>query len=850
MTLPSGSRLGPYEILTPLGAGGMGEVYRARDARLARDVAIKVLPDSLSSDPGRLRRFEQEARAASVLNHPNILTIFDVGESDRTPFVVSELLEGQTLREVLSGGPLPRRRALEHAIGVAHGLAAAHEKGIVHRDLKPENLFITRDGRVKILDFGLAKLTRPEREDLSSDGHATRTEETQPGTILGTVAYMSPEQVRGKAADHRSDLFALGAILYEMLTGRRAFSGETSADSIGAILRGDPLEQPGTAPLPPGVESVVRHCLEKNPEERFQSARDLAFALEASATASSGTVLGSVLPRGRRRIGRALALLGAALAGAALIWFLARPRPPEPSFERLTFRRGRVVQARFAPDARTVIYNAAWEGGPMEIHSTRAGSREAQRFPLAPARLFGVSSAGELAVGVGPEGRTLARISLAGGSPRELLEEVTYADWSADGKTLAVVRELPGRTRIEFPIGRVQYETAGGIGHLRVSPRGDAIAFFDHPVRGDSSGSLALAGVDGRIRKLSEGWRILGGLAWASGGKEIWFSGAREGPRAIFAVDLSGAERTVLKMPGRLTLVDVSPEGAALLTRDTARVELFGKPPDDDRERSLSWLDWSFLREMTPDGRSLLFNESGEGGGPEYATYLARWDGAPPVRLGSGTGMAISPDGRWVLNRARSAEGPLSLLSTGAGVARTLPTGGIRPQRAGFFPDGSRIYIAGAPPEGASRIYVASLAEGRLVPVTGEGVRAGVRAVAPDNASILAQDAEGRFWLYPTQPGTGPPRAVPGFTASENEQPIGWTGDGRALYVYQRFRLPAGVFRLDVATGVRTLWKEIAPPDRAGVESIWSLDVTPDGRAYAYSFGRTLSDLYLAEGLD
>jgi Tol biopolymer transport system component len=828
----------------------MGDVYRARDPRLAREVAIKVLPDSISSDPGRLRRFAQEARATSSLNHPNILTIFDVGESDRTPFVVSELLDGQTLREILSGGPLPRRRALEHAVGVAHGLAAAHEKGIVHRDLKPENLFVTRDGRVKILDFGLAKLTRPEREDVSGDGRATRTEETQPGTVLGTVAYMSPEQVRGKPADHRSDLFALGAILYEMLAGRRAFAGETAADSIGAILREDPLDRPGTAaPLPPSLESVVRHCLEKNPEERFQSARDLAFALEAATTHSSATGTWPSLSRPVGRIGRAVPLLVAALAGAALIWWLGRSRPPEPSFERLTFRRGRVVSARFAPDSRTVIYNATWEGGPLEIHSTRVGSRETQRFPLAPAGLFDVSSSGELAVGIGPERRRLARISLAGGSPRELLEDVTYACWSPDGKALAVTREMPGRTRLEYPIGRLRYETTGGLSHIRVSPDGESVAFFDHPVRGDSSGSLAL--VDGRntVRRLSEGWRILGGLAWAPGGKEIWFSGARDGPRSIFAVDRAGRERTVLKTPGRVTLVDVSPDGTALMTGDTARVELFGKPPEGEAERSLSWLDWSFLREIAPDGLSVLFNESGEGGGPEYATYLARWDGAPPVRLGQGTGMAISPDGRWVIVRPRSAEGPISLVPTGAGVARPLPTGGIRPQRAGFFPDGKRIYVSGAAPGRPNRLYAVSLADGRIGPITAEGVRAGVRAVSPDGAAILGQDSEGRFLLYPTDPARGAARPLPGFTASEEEQPVGWTADGRSIYVYRRFRLPSAVFRLDVATGARELWKEITPADRAGADSIWSLGVTPDGRAYAYSFGRTLSDLYVAQGL-
>jgi hypothetical protein len=314
-------------------------------------------------------------------------------------------------------------------------------------------------------------------------------------------------------------------------------------------------------------------------------------------------------------------------------------------------------------------------------------------------------------------------------------------------------------------------------------------------------------------------------------------------------VDRSGRERTVLKTPGRVTLVDVSPEGATLLTGDTARVELFGKPPEQEAERSLSWLDWSFLREIAPDGSSVLFNESGEGGGPEYSTYLARWDGAPPVRLSHGTGMAISPDGRWVLTRPRSAEGPISLTPTGAGVARAVPTGGIRLHRAGFFPDGKHIYLSGAAPGRPNRLYAVSLADGRIGPITPEGVRAGVRAVSPDGASILGQDSEGLFWLYPTKPGTAGPRPVPGFIASEEEQPVGWTADGRAVYVYRRFRLPAAVFRLNVATGARELWKEIAPADRAGADSIWSLGVTPDGGAYAYSFGRTLSDLYLARGL-
>ncbi len=287
MTLAAGSRLGPYEILAPLGAGGMGEVYRARDTRLGREVAVKVIPAALSADPDRLRRFEQEARSASALNHPNILTIHDFGSHEEAPYVVSELLEGETLRERLSLGALSPRKAIESGVQIAHGLAAAHEKGIVHRDLKPENLFVTKDGRVKILDFGLAKLTHPEAGSGPLAEVPTLTRGTEPGVIMGTVGYMSPEQVRGQAADRRSDIFAFGAVMYELLSSKRAFRGDSAIETMSAILREEPAELlQSVTGVPPSLERIVRRCLEKNPEERFQSARDLAFALTETASVS------------------------------------------------------------------------------------------------------------------------------------------------------------------------------------------------------------------------------------------------------------------------------------------------------------------------------------------------------------------------------------------------------------------------------------------------------------------------------------------------------------------------------------------------------------------------------------
>src|ERR1017187_4168077 len=334
MTLTAGTKLGPYDIESMLGAGGMGEVYRARDARLNRTVAIKVLPASFSADADRMQRFVQEARAAAALNHPNILSIFDIGEERGAPYIVSELLEGSTLREQLRSEGIGSRKAIDCALQVARGLAAAHNKGIVHRDLKPENIFLTDDGRVKILDFGLAKLTRPETSSASGDAPTVQVN-TEAGQVMGTVGYMSPEQVRGKAADHRSDIFAFGSILYEMLSGKRAFHGETPADTMSAILKEEPEELSETArKVPPSLERIVRHCLEKNPAQRFQSAGDVAFNLEtlADSSASSRTsahpaledesgasVKSSATTRGAGL--RLAAALGLALVMAGLGWW-------------------------------------------------------------------------------------------------------------------------------------------------------------------------------------------------------------------------------------------------------------------------------------------------------------------------------------------------------------------------------------------------------------------------------------------------------------------------------------------------------------------------------------------------
>ena len=435
----------------------MGEVFRARDERLGRDVALKFIRPSSSANPDHLRRFELESRAAAALNHPNIVAVYDVGSHEGAPYIVCELLEGRTLRSCLANGAFPVRLAIDYALQIVQGLIAAHDHRIVHRDLKPENLFITTDGRVKILDFGVAKLqSTPEDSGRSVEELTTVT---KAGAVVGTVAYMSPEQLRGKAVDHRSDIFSMGAILYEMLSGRRPFRGETEVDTITAVLREDPPElTPDQGNIPESVQLIVRHCLEKEPENRFQSARDLAFALETLADAtgtkqirfrSSGTRL--------KMVPWAIAAV-CLLAAPLLVVTQWRPKTSFPSYRRLTFEQGTVYSARFAPGSRAIVYGAAWNGKPLQLFTTVGDSLLTQPLNVADASLF-LSRAQEnlpwcsMQITRSPGNRQMgysARAPLAGGSPREVLEDVPWADWDAKGE-LAVVHHAEGRDRIEYP---------------------------------------------------------------------------------------------------------------------------------------------------------------------------------------------------------------------------------------------------------------------------------------------------------------------------------------------------------------------------------------------------------------
>jgi WD40 repeat protein len=877
MALTAGTKLGPYDIQSLLGSGGMGEVYRAHDARLNRVVAIKVLPASYSADAERLQRFVQEARSAAALNHPNILSIFDIGEERGAPYIVSELLEGQTLRERIRNGALTSRKAVDYALQVARGLAAAHEKGIVHRDLKPENLFLTNDERVKILDFGLAKLTRPE--DTPGADAPTVQVNTEPGQIMGTVGYMSPEQVRGKPADHRSDIFAFGSILYEMLSGQRAFRGETPADTMSAILKEEPSELSETVrSVPPALERMVRHCLEKNPAQRFQSAGDLAFNLEAltessvvgktgaqsaiagPAIAEPGTENSSapkkeVAPRSK--LLELAGVIGLAAAMLGLGWWLARSTSHTalPEFQPITFRTGSIGNARFTPDGG-IVYSASWDGGENQLYMGRVDDHGARELGVKDAELLSVSKSGELAVrlksvnlgGYSATG-TLARIPLSGGAPRELLDNVQDADWAANGDGMAVIRYVPesGHWRLEYPIGKVLFDGINWISHPKISPDGKWLAFADHQNgNGDDQGAIAVIGTDGEEKEkiLSPGWSTLQGVVWSPVGDEIWFTASNNGSAANpRAVTLSGKVRTITNVPGGMWLEDLR-NGMALMVTHRRQIGLRGVPPGGKEERELGWFGWSILSDLTPDGRKVLFDEEGDGGGLNYTVFLRDTDGSPPVRIGEGASLAISPDAKWVITQPAKG-GPLTLVPTGAGETRQLTHDNVNYQRVRWLAGGKELLASGIEAGHGRRDYLIAVSNGDSKPITPEGV-AGVEP-SPDGRSTVVTGLDGKWGIWPLD-GNGL-RPIPGLDA--NYRVRGWSSDGTsvlALSARQREKV-GNIYSVNTVTGKTELVRSFGEGLTAGALSVGGSYLSGDDGAYVYLYTQTLSQVYVVRGM-
>jgi len=869
--LAANTTISHYRILSKIGAGGMGEVYKAHDSRLDREVAIKLLPDDFASNEERLHRFEQEAKATSALNHPNILTVYDIGEHDGSPFIVAELLDGEELRQRLDEGPIPLRKVTEYAQQIVSGLSAAHEKGIVHRDLKPENLFITNDDRVKILDFGLAKL-RASETNIHGSEDATRRAITNPGVVMGTVGYMSPEQARGHATDHRSDIFSFGTILHEMITGKRAFQHETMAETMSAILKEEPEELAESKPnISPALERIVRRCLEKKPERRFQTASDLGFALESlsASTSSSRTSISEIAvePEPVKRSRTPLLIAGVlilALFGAGVWYFGRRFLTPsaasvaEVTYKTVSFEKGFVFAARFAPDGRTIVYSADWDRQPRGIFVTNLDNLEYRPLGFPGADLLGVSSSGELAilngstlVGGTPYHRTgtLARASLTGGASRPELEGVRFADFGPNN-TMAIIRTDEGRMVIEFPVGQKLNISNNGVDQAlsasyetpRVSPSGDFVAFFKGP---DPVWKVEVYDRSGKLVVESQPYSDWWSLAWKSP-NEVWFAATEaSGAINIYSLDLAGHQRVVYRAPSAITLHDISPQGDVLVSfdRGAGGIEILDGADAQPRDRSVR--DNTFSA-FSADHTILL---SGWGVG-QSVVYAYKPNDAQPVKIADGRGLALSPDGTKALVASAQPPITISIIPTGVGRPQVVDIGPIDAvQWAGWLPDarlvvqatrtgsGQAVYMLSA----AGRDPVQLLPDGITLP--GSGRITGNNLISPDGGRIIALDAAGKFVLCTI----AAPVCRPLAGVQDSDAVSGWTPDGQGIYFFQNQPGQTHIDRLDVASGKRTPWKTVHPlnPSASGIVN---LIIAPDG-AIAYGYRKDDSQLSVIKGL-
>ena len=851
-----GARFGRYEILSAVGSGGMGEVYRARDAQLGREVAIKVLPEAFAADRDRRARFEREAQTVASLSHPNIVAVYDSGNQDGHLFVVMELLTGETLREQLKPGALAPRKAIDLAVQLARGLAAAHDKGLVHRDLKPENVFVLPDGHVKILDFGLARLFTPDSSGLTQTAAVT-----DPGMVMGTVGYMAPEQVRGQGVDARTDLFALGAVLYEALSGQRAFQRETAAETMTAILKEDPPDfASARTDISPALDRIVRHALEKNPVERFQSARDVAFALGSLSGSGTAAQVPSAAPtRPWRKV------VGAIVAAMILIglgsWIagMLGPKASTLEFTARTFDASFVYAARFLPDGETIVYSSRMGGASPQLFELRGNTVAPKMIGPSNTMLLAVSKRGELAVLTGPRFinatravGVLSRMTF-GEEPRAVLDGVIEADWSPDGDGFAIVRRVDGFDLLEYPIGNVLYKTPGSISDLRVSPDGKRVLFMDHEVATDDRGWVRIA--DGTTITTVDGeFPTESGVSWTPDGKQVLFSaGIEDQISKVWIADAPSAggspsmRREAMPVPGSMLVLDIATDGTMLAVTDPRRYMVGAKLKDMKAEQDYSWLDMSWGASLSADGSLLLFSDGH--GGVGYSTVIRRiGDGASTSisRLGPGSSLSISPNGRYALSvDLSSAPQKLIVYPTGPGNAVTLPSGAIAKyesdEPAPWFPDSKTFLVVGSEPGKRSRMYKQSVDGGLPVPFLSDNVR--VALVAPDGETVVGLESDLKWRRY----------TVDGRAAADmrglfpNDFPVGWTTDDRAVIV-ATLQPPVRLDRIELATGLRTPIRDVRPP---GLDSrrVTIRTASEDGEQYAYSGAKRERTLYLVKGV-
>jgi tRNA A-37 threonylcarbamoyl transferase component Bud32 len=809
-----GTTLGPYRIDGVIGAGAMGEVYRAFDERLRREVAIKVLARQFADSPERVRRLESEARAAAAIAHPNVVTIYDTGSADGVPYIASELVRGETLRSVIDRGAIDRSTALDLLRQLVRGLAAAHEHGVVHRDLKPANL-IVRDGTLKILDFGLAKVAVEHDVDA-----------TEPGTVLGTSGYLSPEQARGAPADARSDIFAVGAIGYELLSGTRAFDGATFAERLSAVLRD----------MPPALDDaawpILERCLAKDPARRFQSATDLAWALDGPPPPRA--------PVRGRMVSRRAFLAGAAATGVAGA-VLGRMFAPSSTlarsatYEQLTFRQGRVSRARFTPDGGSILYAAAWDGEPLAIHSMRLAGGGARTLALPSAQLLAVSSGGQLAIsldhhyleGFHQQGQ-LALAPLEGGQPRALGVAAQDADFAPDDNALAVVRRVGSRFRLECPLDRVLLE-AGWLSHPRVSPDGKYVACCVHPSVENNSGDVVVVPRDGgATRVAARDFSTLDGLAWTANSRALWISASRVGGNTtVHAITLDGRELAEHASAGRLRVEDRSAAGALAVSHIRGRMTAMVKPPGAATESPLGLSDITLVGAISGDGSSAAFLELGDVNIAEGA-YVRPTDGGAAVQLGHGAPCDLDPQRGVLCTRGTR----LAIFALGAGRPRIVDVPLDRVDYARWCANDGML-VAGATRDHAGCLW---RFDGTTVtPLTDEGVLGGAN-VSPDGqrAALVANDR-----LLVIDIATARVREVGTFA---DDVVCGWSSDNRAALL-RTTRVPVEIRRVEIDSGAVTPLQTVSPPP-TGLRGVAALVASNDATAYAYSYGQELSRLF------
>lgn len=895
MNLQPGSKIGPFEIVAPLGAGGMGEVYRARDTRLGRDVAVKILPEKFDTGPEARARFEREAKAVAALSHPNILALHDFGVENGIAYSVTELLEGGTLRERMAGSPLPLRKALDYAAQIARGLAAAHERGIYHRDLKPDNLFVTNDGLVKILDFGLAKIATPEQSSLTAS--PTLEAGTQPGTVLGTLGYMSPEQVRGQPADHRADIFAFGSILHEMLAGRPAFVRATAADTMSAILKEDaaPLaESNPDSVAPPALQGIIHHCLEKNPAERFQSARDLAFNVEAvSSVSGSGfgqatSGAGGFAPApaeaaavSTRRTWVMLAggvVAGIAIGALAATAMLQRPAPEPPTLRYLTYS-GVDTEPAASPDGRLVAYASERDGnGQIWIKQYPGGDEAALTTGPDDSRPR-ISPDGSYVLFNRIEGErpSLYRVPVVGGEPRKVIDDAYDGDWSPDGEQIVFVRENRENELGSVDIGVI--EVSGRESRLlatvenvrldfpRWSPDGSTIAIAQAGSENSPNTILLVDVTSGALRHLTPPppAGLLSASAWSGSGEALVYVmadtfitgavGSTSG-RVIRQEVASGRARNLMWLPSSSDAIDIFAPGAILIGERTLRQNLIefaldgrSSPATDKR-----WLTHgnSIDRQpaLSPDGEWAIFSSNRSG---NLDLYKVSTSSGSIRRITEDAAddwdPAFTPDGRRIVwSSSRGGHFEIWICDADGTGARQLTNDGLDAENPTATPDSEWIIYNSTNPKapGIWKIRIDGSDATLIMPgtwstpeVSPDGAWVATRTGTQPRALRIARIRDGEMQPFPI--------ALPG--GNQNGRPR-WLPDGKAIaFIATNEAGVRGISVQDFSPG-----RDTTATRRPLIEfdvntDVESFGIAPDGTHVIFSIPEEINSLMLAEGL-